>query len=104
MKKHATIECDKCSREIATKDSWVSWYWNHPKKQTTSVFLTCHPSQCRRAAMIEDERGGDDMLMDMYAPVIAKRFVSWATDYNINGAIVANMAVRILPLLTTNDR
>jgi spore maturation protein SpmA len=54
--------------------------------------------------MIEDERGGDDMLMDMYAPVIAKRFVSWATDYNINGAIVANMAVRILPLLTTNDR
>ena len=104
MKKHKTIKCDKCHREIAAKDSWVSWYWNHPKKQTSSVFLTCHPSQCSGAAMIEDECKDDDMLMDMYAPVIAERFVSWATDYKIGGDTVANMAVRILPLLMANDQ
>jgi hypothetical protein len=93
------IECDLCTREVNTKNAYVSW-WVDANLKTLKVWLTCQPHECFLTRKLQQPPKGL-ILMDHHARSIAARFESWAKDYQINGETVASVAVRLSTLLAT---
>ena len=93
------IECDLCTREVNTKDAYVSW-WVDSNLKTSKVWLTCQPYECALTRKLQEPPKGL-ILMDHHAGVIAAQFESWAKDYQVNGETVASVAVRLSTLLAT---
>ncbi len=112
------MKCDLCESEIEDfNNAWMSWFMRataeNPHRATKFVAyaITCHPGVCeekhdrseKRYAMLAvgnpDLVEHDDMLYDHYVTNVAGRFKEWAHDYNVPGLVVAEVAIRLSPLL-----
>lgn len=80
----APLRCDRCRKLIDDpREAWLSWWWNFNTKTTSRVWITCHPSECLPARMLERTPDGES-LMDHYVRVIVERGIErWVKDYNI---------------------
>ena len=77
------MNCDKCGKNLDFYESWVSWYWNPKTRHTVAVFITCHPSECPAAALIDSECPEPYELMDHEAGHVWLQLIPWIGNFKI---------------------